>query len=69
LAGPADSIEEDGRGRCCGASSLQNLPLESRAIPAMETRLRRRRGRWKPEKGIEAGRQGGALIKKVQMRK
>jgi hypothetical protein len=43
------------RGRWTGtwprASSLQNLPLESRAIPATETRLRQRRGRWKPEKG------------------
>jgi hypothetical protein len=38
LAGAADSTEEDGRGRRRGASSLQNLPLESRAIPAMETR-------------------------------
>jgi hypothetical protein len=38
LAGAADNTEEDGRGRGRGASSLQNLPLESRAIPAMETR-------------------------------
>jgi hypothetical protein len=36
-------------------SSLQNLALELRAIPAMETRLRWRRGRQKPEKGIEGG--------------
>jgi hypothetical protein len=39
LAGAADSTEEDGQGRGRGASSLQNLPLESRAIPATETRL------------------------------
>jgi hypothetical protein len=38
LAGAADSTEEDGRGRGRGASSLQNLPLESRDIPATETR-------------------------------
>jgi hypothetical protein len=38
LAGAADNTEEDGRGRGRGASSLQNLPLESRAIPATETR-------------------------------
>jgi hypothetical protein len=38
LAGAADSTEEDGRGRGRGASSLQNLPLESRAIPTTETR-------------------------------
>jgi hypothetical protein len=56
LAGAADSTEEDGRGRGRGASSLQNLPLESRAIPATETRLRQRRGRRNPEKGIEGGR-------------
>jgi hypothetical protein len=42
LAGAADSTEEDGRGRDRGAFSLQNLPLESRARPATETRLRRR---------------------------
>jgi hypothetical protein len=47
-----------------GASSLQNLPLESRAIPATETRMRQRRGRQKPEKGIEGRRQGRAFIKK-----
>jgi hypothetical protein len=69
LAGVADSTEEDGWGRGRGASSLQNLPLESRAIPATETRMRRRRGRRKPEKGIEGGRQGGAFIKKDRMRK
>jgi hypothetical protein len=40
LAGAADNTEEDGRGRGRGSSSLQNLPLESRAIPATETRLR-----------------------------
>jgi hypothetical protein len=51
------------------AFSLQNLPLESRAIRATETRLRRIRGRKKPEKGIEGGRQGRAFIKKVRMRK
>jgi hypothetical protein len=69
LGGAADSTEEDGRGRGCGASSLQNLPLESRAIPATDTRLRRRRGRRKSENGIEGGRQGGAFIKNVRMRK
>jgi hypothetical protein len=37
LARAVDSTEEDGRGRGRGASSLQNLPLESRAIPATET--------------------------------
>jgi hypothetical protein len=42
LAGAADSTKEDGRGRGRGASSLQNLPLESRAIPTTETRLRQR---------------------------
>jgi hypothetical protein len=56
LAGAADSIEEDGCGRVHGASSLQNLPLKSRAIPTTETRRRRRRGRRKPEKGIEGRR-------------
>jgi hypothetical protein len=69
LAGVADSTEEDGRGHGRGASSLENLPLESRAIPVTETRLRWRRGRRKAEKGIEGGRQGGAFIKKVRMRK
>jgi hypothetical protein len=70
LAGAADSTEEDGQGRGRRASSLQNyLPLESRAIPVLETRLRWRRGRREPEKGIEGGRQGGEFIKKVQMRK
>jgi hypothetical protein len=39
LAGAADYTEEDGQGRVRGASSLQNLQLESRAIPATETRL------------------------------
>jgi hypothetical protein len=38
LAGAADNTEEDGRGRGRRASSLQNLPLESRAIPWIETR-------------------------------
>jgi hypothetical protein len=38
LVGAADSTEEDERGRGRGASSLQNLPLELRAIPATETR-------------------------------
>jgi hypothetical protein len=61
------------RGRQTGTwlrvSSLRNLPLESRAIPATETRLRRRWGRRKPEKGIEGGRQGRTFIKKVRMRK
>jgi hypothetical protein len=69
LGGGGGSTEEDGWGCGRGASSLQNLPLESRAIRATETRLRQRRGRWKPEKGIEGGRQGGAFIKKVRMRK
>jgi hypothetical protein len=48
---------------------LAEPPLESRAIPVTETRLRRRRGRWKLEKGIEGRRQGRAFIKKVRMRK
>jgi hypothetical protein len=48
---------------------LAEPPLESRAIPATETRLRRRRGRRKPEKGIEGGRQGRAFIKKIRMHK
>jgi hypothetical protein len=39
LAGAADSTEEDGWGRVRRASSLQNLPLESWAIPATETRM------------------------------
>jgi hypothetical protein len=39
LAGAADNTQEDERGRGRRASSLQNLPLESRAIPATETRL------------------------------
>jgi hypothetical protein len=43
--------------------------LESRAIPAMETRLRRRGGMRKPEKGIEGRRRGRAFIKKLWMRK
>jgi hypothetical protein len=38
LAGAADRTEEDGRGRGRGASYLQNLLLESRAIPATKTR-------------------------------
>jgi hypothetical protein len=67
LAGAADSTVEDGRGRGRRASFLQNLTLESRAIPATETRLRRRRGRRKLEKGIDGGRQGKAFIKKVRM--
>jgi hypothetical protein len=53
LAGAADSIEEDGRGHGRGASSLQNLPLESRAIPTTQTRKaevrevdRRRKAGW-----------------------
>jgi hypothetical protein len=39
LLGAADSTEEDGWGHGRRASSLQNLPLELRAIPATETRL------------------------------
>jgi hypothetical protein len=69
LAGAADNTEEDGQGHGRGASSLQNLPLESRAIPVTETRLRRRRGRRKPKKGIEGERQGGAFIQKVRKHK
>jgi hypothetical protein len=69
LVGVTDSTEEDGRGHGREASSLQNLPLESWAIPATEMRLRRRRGRRKPKKGIEGGMQGGAFIQKVRMRK
>jgi hypothetical protein len=64
-----DSTKEDEQGRGRGASSLQNLRLELGAIPATEMRLRQRRGRRKLEKGIEGGRQGGAFIKKVWMRK
>jgi hypothetical protein len=45
----------NGRGHGRGVSSLQNLPLETRAIPALETRLRQTRGRRKPEKGIDGG--------------
>jgi hypothetical protein len=69
LAGAADSSEEDRQGCGRGASSLQNRPLESRAIPATETRLQRRQVRRKPEKGIEGGRRGRVFIKKVRMRK
>jgi hypothetical protein len=39
LAGATDSTEQDGRGCGRGASYLQNLPLESWAIPTTETRL------------------------------
>jgi hypothetical protein len=53
LAGAADSTEEGERGHGRGASSLQNLTLESRAIPATETRKaeaeegdRRRKAGW-----------------------
>jgi hypothetical protein len=38
LAEAADNTKEDRWGRGRGATSLQNLPLESRAIPATETR-------------------------------
>jgi hypothetical protein len=38
LAGAVDNNEEDGRGRGRRGSSLQNLPLESRAISATKTR-------------------------------
>jgi hypothetical protein len=55
LVGAADSTEENRRGRGREASSLQNLPLESRAIPTTKTWLQQRRGRRKPEKGIEGG--------------
>jgi hypothetical protein len=48
---------------------LAEPPLELRAIPAMETRLRWRRGRWKPEKGIEGGRRGRGFFKTVRMHK
>jgi hypothetical protein len=48
---------------------LAEPPLESRAIPATEMSLWRRRGRRKPGKGIEGGRQGRAFIKKVRMHK
>jgi hypothetical protein len=51
LAGAADSTEEDGRGRGRGASSLENLPLESQAIPVTEARLRRRLGRRSRRRG------------------
>jgi hypothetical protein len=51
-----------------GPPPCRTSPLESRAIPPTETRLRRRRGRRKPEKGIECGMLGRTLIKKVQMR-
>jgi hypothetical protein len=64
-----DNNEEDGQGHGHGASSLQNLPLDSRAIPATETRLQWRRGRRKLEKGIKGGRRGRAFIKKVRMHK
>jgi hypothetical protein len=50
MAGAADSTEENGWGRGRGASSLQNLPIELRAIPATETR------KEEPEKGIEGRR-------------
>jgi hypothetical protein len=48
---------------------LAEPPLESWAIPATEMRLRWRRGRRKPQKGIEGGMQGGAFIQKVRLRK
>jgi hypothetical protein len=63
LAGAADSTEEDGQGRCCRASSLQNLPLELQAIPATETRTA------EAGEGDICERQGRAFIKKVQMHK
>jgi hypothetical protein len=44
-------------------------PPDSRAIPATETRLRRKQGRRKLEKGIEGERQGATFIKKVRMHK
>jgi hypothetical protein len=69
LGGAADITEEDGRGRGRGDSSLQNLPLESRAIPATETGLQQRRGRRKLEKRIEGRRRGVVFIKKDRMRK
>jgi hypothetical protein len=40
MAGAVDSTEEDGQGRGCGASSLQNLPLELWAIFVMETSVK-----------------------------
>jgi hypothetical protein len=67
LVGVTDNTEEDWRGRGRGATS-ENLPLEWQAITATETRLRRRRGRQKLEKGIEGGRQGGVFVKNVKGR-
>jgi hypothetical protein len=69
LGGAENSTEKNGRGHSRGASSLQNLPLESRAIPMTEMRLRWRRGWRKLVKGIEGGRRGKVFIKKVRMRK
>jgi hypothetical protein len=69
LGGEADNTEECRRGRGRRASSLQNLHLESRAIPATDTSLQRTLGRRKPENGIEGGSRGRVLIKKVWMRK
>jgi hypothetical protein len=54
LAGVADNTEEDQQRSGCGASSLQNLPVESSAIPATEMRKAKGR-RW-----------GGQFIKKVR---
>jgi hypothetical protein len=64
LEGVADNTEEDGRGRGRGASSLHNLPLESRAILATETRLRRRQGRRKPRRGYKAEGRAERLLKR-----
>jgi hypothetical protein len=66
LAGAAEAPRKTDGDVAAGPPPCRT-PLESWAIPAMETRLRQRRGRRKPEKRIEGGRQGGAFIKKVRM--
>jgi hypothetical protein len=45
---------------------LAEPPLDSQAIPATEMRLRRIRGRWKPEKGIEAEGRAERLLKRFR---
>jgi hypothetical protein len=47
---------------------LAEPPPRVTGQPAMETRLWRGRGRWRPKKGIEGGRRGKAFIKMVRMR-